>query len=124
MPQKNLAVELLQKVLAGEIKTRFRKNVVIARSFAEMLQVAQYQSRAIQTAQVIEELIALAKEMNAAGARGEKLGLTSACAPPPAWRRPCAWRRTRKYPSRRKTGKNSTTGSGPAGNRGPKRSKT
>ncbi len=78
MPQKNLAVELLQKLLAGEIKTRFRKNVVVARSFAEMLQTAlkKYQSRAIQTAQVIEELIALAREMNAASARGEKLGLT------------------------------------------------
>jgi type I restriction enzyme, R subunit len=78
MPQKNLAVELLRKLLAGEIKTRFRNNVVVARSFAEMLQLAmrKYQNRAIQTAQVIEELIALAKEMNAAGARGEKLGLT------------------------------------------------
>jgi type I restriction enzyme, R subunit len=51
---------------------------VVARSFAEMLQAAlkKYQSRAIQTAQVIEELITLAREMNAAGARGEKLGLT------------------------------------------------
>lgn len=50
----------------------------MARSFAELLQNAlrKYQNRAIETAQVIEELIALAKEMNAAGARGEKLGLT------------------------------------------------
>ncbi len=78
MPYKNLAVELLRKLLSGEIKTRFRKNVVIARSFAEMLENAlkKYQNRAIETAQVIEELIALAKEMNAANARGETLGLT------------------------------------------------
>ena len=78
MPQKNLAVELLRKLLSGEIKTRFRKNVVIAKSFAEMLEKAlkKYQNRAIETAQVIEELIALAKEMNAASARGEALGLT------------------------------------------------
>ena len=78
MPQKNLAVELLRKLLSGEIKTRFRKNVVIARSFAEMLENAlkKYQNRAIETAQVIEELIQLAKEMNAANARGESLGLT------------------------------------------------
>jgi type I restriction enzyme R subunit len=78
MPHKNLAVELLRKLLTGEIKTRFRKNVVVARSFAEMLENAlkKYRNRAIETAQVIEELIALAKEMNAAGSRGESLGLT------------------------------------------------
>jgi type I restriction enzyme, R subunit len=77
MPQKNLAVELLRKLLSGEIKTRFRKNVVVAKSFAEMLEKAlkKYQNRAIETAQVIEELIALAKAMNAANARGEALGL-------------------------------------------------
>ncbi len=77
MPQKNLAVEMLRKLLSGEIKTRFKKNVVIARSFAEMLQNAlrKYQNRAIETAQVIEELIGLAKEMNAASARGVDLGL-------------------------------------------------
>jgi type I restriction enzyme R subunit len=78
MPHKNLAVEVLQKLLAGEIKTRFKRNVVVARSFAEMLENAlkRYRNRAIETAQVIEELIAMAKDMNAAGARGEALGLT------------------------------------------------
>jgi type I restriction enzyme R subunit len=78
MPQRNLAVELLRKLLDGEIKTRRRKNVVQARSFAEMLEEAiwRYQNRAIETAQVIEELIALAKEMRQASARGEELGLT------------------------------------------------
>ncbi|MHB0877026.1 MAG: type I restriction endonuclease subunit R [Anaerolineae bacterium] len=78
MPQRNLAVELLQKLLKGEIKTRSRHNVVQARSFADLLEQAirKYQNRAIQTAQVIEELIQLAKDMRAAGARGEALGLT------------------------------------------------
>ena len=78
MPQRNLAVELLQKLLNGEIKTRAAKrNVVQARSFAEMLEQAirKYQNRAIETAQVIEELIELAKEMREATQRGETLGL-------------------------------------------------
>jgi len=78
MPQRNLAVELLRKLLAGEIRTRRRKNVVQARSFAEMLDQAirRYQNRAVEAAQVIEELIALAREMREADRRGEDLGLT------------------------------------------------
>ncbi len=78
MPHRNLAVELLQKLLKGEINTRRRKNVVQARSFAEMLEqtIRRYQNRAIEAAQVIEELIGLAKEMREANARGEALGLT------------------------------------------------
>lgn len=78
MPQRNLAVELLQKLLDGELKTRRRKNVVQARSFAEMLEqtIKKYQNRAIEAAQVIEELIQLAKEMREANARGERLGLS------------------------------------------------
>jgi type I restriction enzyme R subunit len=78
MPQRNLAVELLQKLLKGEIKTRRRRNVVQARSFAALLEQAirKYQNRAIETAQVIEELIQLAKDMRAAGRRGEELGLS------------------------------------------------
>ena len=78
MPQRNLAVELLRKLLSGEIQTRRRKNVVQARSFAEMLErsVRRYQNRAIEAAQVIEELIALAKDMREADARGEELGLS------------------------------------------------
>ena len=75
MPQKNLAVELLRKLLQGEIRTRSRKNLVQSRSFAEMLEqsVRRYQNRTIEAAQVIEELIALAREMREANARGEKL---------------------------------------------------
>jgi len=78
MPQRNLAVELLQKLLKGEIKARAKRNVVQARSFAELLEqaVRKYQNRAIETAQVIEELIHLAKDMRAANERGEALKLT------------------------------------------------
>ncbi len=78
LPQKNLAVEVLQRLIRGEIRTRRRKNVVQARRFSEMLEraIRKYQNRAIEAAQVIEELIALAKEMREADRRGEDLGLT------------------------------------------------
>jgi type I restriction enzyme R subunit len=78
MPQRNLAVDLLEKLLKGEIKTRAKRNVVQARSFSELLEqsVRRYQNRAIETAQVIEELIQLAKDMRAAAARGEELHLS------------------------------------------------
>src|SRR5690606_25071752 len=78
MPHRNLAVELLQKLLKGELATRRRKNVVQARSFAEMLEhtIRRYQNRAIEDAQVIEELIGLARDMREANARGEALGLS------------------------------------------------
>ena len=78
MPQRNLALEMLRKLLDGEIKMRKRKNIMQARSFSEMLEnaIRRYQNRAIETAQVIEELIALAKDLREAGRRGEVLGLT------------------------------------------------
>ena len=78
MEHRNLAVELLQKLLKGEVASRRRRNVVQARSFAEMLDVAvrRYQNRSVAAAQVIEELIELAREIRGAGARGEQLGLT------------------------------------------------
>ena len=78
MPQRNLAVELLQKLLKGEIVSRRRKNIVQARSFAEMLEqtLRRYQNRAIEAAQVIEQLIELARDLREANARGEKLGLS------------------------------------------------
>ena len=77
LPQRNLAVELLRKLLKAEIGTRGRKNVVQARSFAEMLEqtLRRYRNRAIEAAQVVEELIALARDMREAAARGEELGL-------------------------------------------------
>src|SRR5207237_5839317 len=79
MPQRNLAVELLRKLLKGELATRRRKNVVQSRSFAEMLEqtIHRYQNRAVEAAQVIEELIALAKEMREANARGDALRLSA-----------------------------------------------
>ena len=78
MPHRNLAVELLQKLLKGEVAKCQRKNVVQARSFAEMLEetLRRYQNRAIEAVQVIEELIKLAKDMREASARGERLGLS------------------------------------------------
>ena len=78
MPQRNLAVELLRKLLQGELRIRRRNNVVQARSFAEMLEqtIRRYQNRALGAAQVIEELIQLAKDMREANARGEALGLS------------------------------------------------
>jgi type I restriction enzyme R subunit len=78
MEHKNLAVELLKKLLDGELKIRARKNVVMARSFTELLEnaIAKYHNRAIETIQVIDELIKIAKDMREAGKRGDKLGLT------------------------------------------------
>ena len=78
MPQRNLAVELLQKLLKGDLATRRRKNVVQARSFAQMLEqtLRRYQNRSIEAAQVIEELIQLARKLREANARGERLGLS------------------------------------------------
>ena len=77
IPHKNLAVELLRKLINDEVKVKSKKNVVLARSFAEMLQesIRKYQNRIIEAAQVIEELIELAREMRDAKNRGEKLGL-------------------------------------------------
>ncbi|MDR7606353.1 MAG: type I restriction endonuclease subunit R [Armatimonadota bacterium] len=78
MPHKNLAVELLRKLLQGEIRARRRRNVVQARSFAEMLEraVRRYQNRAIDAVQVLEELIELARQIREADRRGEELGLS------------------------------------------------
>ena len=78
LPQKNLAVELLRKLLNDEIKSRSRRNLVQSRSFAEMLEraIRAYQNRAIETAHVIEELIALGKELREAQRHGEETGLT------------------------------------------------
>ena len=78
MKQRNLAVDLLQKLLRGELSTLRSKNIVRARSFAEMLEqtIRRYQNRSIEAAQVIEDLIDLARKMREANARGERLGLS------------------------------------------------
>ncbi|MFM8319832.1 MAG: HsdR family type I site-specific deoxyribonuclease, partial [Chloroflexota bacterium] len=77
LPQKNLAVELLQKLLNDEIRARARTNLVQSRAFSEMLQAAlrRYQNRSVEAAQVITELIEIARQVQQAGQRGEKLGL-------------------------------------------------
>ena len=77
LPHKNLAIELLTKLLNDEIKTRSKKNVVQARSFADMLKtaVAKYQNRTIEAAAIIQELIELARELRESDRRGERLGL-------------------------------------------------
>lgn len=77
LPQKNLAVDLLQRLLNDEIKTRMKTNLVRSRSFSERLEEAlrRYQNRTIEATEVILALIQLAKEMNSADQRGEALGL-------------------------------------------------
>lgn len=77
LPERNLAVELLERLLEGEIKSRFAGNVVQGRKFSELLAnvIRRYQNRAIETAQVIEELIEMAHRFRAAATRGEALGL-------------------------------------------------
>jgi len=78
LPERNLAVELLERLLEGEIKSRFAGNVVQGKKFSELLAnvIKRYQNRAIETAQVIEELIEMAKKFRAAANRGEALGLS------------------------------------------------
>ena len=78
MKQKNLAVELLNRLLTGSIKTFSRRNLVQSKKFSELLEAAirKYQNRTIETTQVIMELIELAKQINEAEKRGESTGLT------------------------------------------------
>ena len=78
LPERNLAVELLERLLQGEIKSRFAGSVVQDRKFSEMLGnvIQRYQNRSIETAQVMEELIQMAKKFREASMQGEKLGLS------------------------------------------------
>lgn len=78
LPERNLAAELLERLLEGEIKSKFAGNVVQGKKFSDLLSsvIKRYQNRAIETAQVIEELIAMAKKFRAIAERGEELGLT------------------------------------------------
>jgi len=78
MPHRNLAFELLKKLLNDEVKVRSRKNLIQGRSFAEMLEktIRKYQNKAIDSARIIEELIELAKKMRDASKRGKGLGLS------------------------------------------------
>ena len=78
MKHKNVALELLKKLLNDEIKTRARRNIVEARAFSAMLEqtIKKYQNRSIEAAQVITELIDIAIEIRESKNRGEKLNLT------------------------------------------------
>ncbi|MCL2929750.1 MAG: type I restriction endonuclease subunit R [Trichodesmium sp. MAG_R01] len=78
LPYKTLALEALKKLINDEIKIRSRKNLIQARSFREMLEntIKRYQNLSIETAQVIDELIKLAKDIRTAHQRGENLGLS------------------------------------------------
>jgi type I restriction enzyme R subunit len=77
--RKNLAIEALKKLLAGEIHSQGKRNVTQAKAFTERLDaaIARYHSNAVTTAQVIEELIAIAKQIRESRARGEESGLSS-----------------------------------------------
>jgi type I restriction enzyme R subunit len=77
MPQRNLAVEVLRKLLGDQIREKKGRNVVEARSFAALLEagILKYQNRSIEAAAVVEELVDLARQMREAAGRGEKLGL-------------------------------------------------
>jgi type I restriction enzyme R subunit len=78
MEHKNLAVELLERLLKDEIKAKTRTNVVQEKKFSDRLQatLTQYHNRAIETAKVIEELIQMAKDFAKASKHGEELGLS------------------------------------------------
>lgn len=77
LPEKNLAVELLERLLEGEIKSKFVSNLAQEKKFSELLDsvIKRYQNRSIEIAQVIEELIEMAKRFSAASKRGDQLGL-------------------------------------------------
>ena len=78
LPAKNLAIEALRKLINGDVRARSQQNVTQSRAFSERLDaaIARYHANALTTAQVLEELIALAKDIRAARARGEETGLT------------------------------------------------
>lgn len=77
LPERNLAVELLERLLEGEIKSKFASNLVQQKKFSEMLGnvITRYQNRSIETAQVMEELVEMARKFREAANRGEELGL-------------------------------------------------
>jgi type I restriction enzyme, R subunit len=80
IPQKNLAVELLERLLKDEVKTRFKTNIVKQKRFSELLQASlnKYTNRAIEAAQVIEELIAMAKQFREEAEKVAAMGLSTA----------------------------------------------
>ncbi|MBL7556434.1 MAG: type I restriction endonuclease subunit R [Bdellovibrionaceae bacterium] len=77
LPQKNLAIELLERLIRDQVKTKLRRNKVQERQFSEMLDdsLQKYKNRAIEAAKIIEDLINMAKDIREAHKRGESLGL-------------------------------------------------
>lgn len=80
MPQKNLAVALLEKLLKQQIQARFSRNIVQSRRFLEMLEATmkQYENRAVSTAMAMQALVEMAKDLREAAEKGRQLGLTEA----------------------------------------------
>jgi type I restriction enzyme R subunit len=78
IPQKNLAVELLQRLLREQVQTRFKTNLVMQKRFSELLQasLAKYANRSIEAAQVIEELIAMARQFRDDADKAAAMGLS------------------------------------------------
>ena len=78
LDKKNLAIEALKKLINGEVKAQSKKNVTQSKAFSERLEaaMARYHTNAITTAEILEELIKIAKDIRAARQRGEDQGLT------------------------------------------------
>jgi type I restriction enzyme R subunit len=78
LPERNLAVELLERLLEGEIKSKFATHIVQEKKFSALLSnvITRYQNRSIETAQVMEELVEMAKKFREAANRGAELGLS------------------------------------------------
>lgn len=78
LPQKNLAIEALRKLLNDQIKVQSKKNLVQSRLFSDMLQksIQKYQNRSLDTAEIIAELVNMAKSLRESQSRGEKLHLS------------------------------------------------
>ena len=78
MEHKNIAAELLKKLIQNELKARFRKNIIERKKFSELLQNSfiRYQNRLITAVEVIGELIGIAKDVNTSAGRAKELGLT------------------------------------------------
>jgi type I restriction enzyme R subunit len=78
LPKKNLAIEALKKLIAGEVRSQSQRNVTQSKLFSERLEasISRYHMNALTTAQVLEELIQLARDIREARLRGEETGLT------------------------------------------------
>jgi type I site-specific restriction-modification system R (restriction) subunit len=76
LPYRNLAIELLNRLMSDQIASRAKSNVILEKKFADRLRetINRYHNRAIESAQVIEELIAMAKEFRGSGGQGREAG--------------------------------------------------